>query len=119
MLGKQIFPLLFVLATAFTSCGKSTEAARLKLAQLNIPSTEQAFIENARQGNNAALSLFLEAGMSAETRTYDGQSALLVAALANQTEAVKLLLDKGADANAQDKFGGTALLNAARSELAY
>ena len=112
MIRTIIFPLILVLAIFSTGCRKSADAARLELAQKNIPFTEAAFIDAARQGDTSALALFLEAGMSAETKTYDGQPALSVAALSNQAEALELLLKKGADPNARDKYRGTALMNA-------
>jgi ankyrin repeat protein len=110
---NQISPLIFALAVSFAGCGRAAEAARVELAQMNVPYTETAYIESARQGDTATLTLFLKAGMSPEAKTYDGQSALLVATLANQADAVKLLLAKGAGPNAQDKHGGTALMTAA------
>src|SRR5215217_1904840 len=91
-----IFPLILVLAIFSTGCRKSADAARLELAQMNIAFTEAAFIDAARQGDTSALALFLDAGMSTETKTYDGQPALSVAALSNQADALKLLLMKGA-----------------------
>jgi ankyrin repeat protein len=112
MIRTIIFPLILVLATFSTGCRKSADAARLELAQMNIPFTEAAFIDTARQGDTSALALFLDAGMSAETKTYDGQPALSVAALSNQAAALELLLMKGADPNGKDKYGGTALMTA-------
>jgi ankyrin repeat protein len=107
-----IFPLIFVLAIFSTGCRKGADAARLELAQMNIPFTEMAFIDTARQGDTSALALFLDAGMSAQTKTYDGQPVLSVAALFNQADALKLLLKRGADLNGKDKHGGTALMTA-------
>lgn len=107
-----IFPLVCVLAVFSTGCGKSADAARFELAQMNIPFTERAFIDTVRQGDTSALALFLDAGMSTETKTYDGQPALSVAALSNQADALKLLLIRGADPNDRDKHGGTALMTA-------
>jgi ankyrin repeat protein len=107
-----IFPLILVLTIFSTGCRKGSDAARLELAQMNIPFTEAAFIDTTRQGDTSALALFLDAGMSAETKTYDGQPALSVAALSNQAGALELLLMKGADPDARDNYGGTALMTA-------
>src|SRR5262245_53044650 len=106
----QILPLLLLLIFSFTGCGKSASAARQELAQMNIPFTEMDFIENARQGNSTAVGLFIDAGMNLEARDSVGQTALMTATLANQPETVKVLLAKGADPDAKDKFGGTALM---------
>ena len=104
-----ILPLMFALAVCLTGCRRGADAARLELAQKNIPFTEKAFIDTVRQGDTAALALFLGAGMSVETKTYEGQPALSVAALSDQADALKLLL---ADPNGRDKHGGTALMTA-------
>jgi ankyrin repeat protein len=112
MIRTIIFPLIFVLAIFSSGCRKGADAARLQLAQMNIPFTEAAFIDTARQGDTSALTLFLDAGMSAETKSYDGQTALSVAALSNQADALKLLLMRGADPDGKDKHGGTPLMTA-------
>jgi len=41
MLRAKIFPLLLFLIFSFTDCGNSTDAARLQLAQMNVPYIEQ------------------------------------------------------------------------------
>lgn len=76
MVRAQIFLLVFALAIFSTSCGKRADAARLELAQMEIPFTEMAFIDSARQGNASAVGLFLDAGISVEAKTYDGIKTL-------------------------------------------
>src|SRR5688572_30504831 len=98
--------ILLILPIAFTGCNKS-EKAQQELARSNINYTESDFIENARQGNVDAVKLFLDAGMNTEVKTRDGQTPLMVAALGNQIDVVKLLLENGADVNARNKFDGT------------
>jgi ankyrin repeat protein len=112
MIRTIIFPLILALSIFSTGCRKSADAARLELAQMNIPFTEAAFIDTVRRGDASTLALFLDAGMSTETKTYDGQPVLSVAALSNQADALELLLMKGADPNAKDQYGGTALMTA-------
>src|SRR5262245_39497379 len=110
--GRKIFLTLLSLAT-FTACGSGGEEARLGLAQMNIPYTASAFIENARQGNTDAVALFLKAGMNPDVKINEGQTALEAATLANQVATVKHLLDNHADPNARNRFNGAALMNAA------
>src|SRR5215510_5381255 len=102
-----------LLLVALSGCGKSRDAARAELAQMNIAYTDMAFIESAREGKAAAVALFIDAGMKPDTKNSVGQSALEAAVLANQVDTVKVLLDKGADVNAKNNFNGTALMNAA------
>src|SRR5215510_15996799 len=104
---------VLALLVFLTGCGKSKEAARLELAQMNIPYTERAFIKKATQGDTGAVSLFLAAGMDIEAKSSEGQTALLLATLSGHVNTVKALIASGADANAKDKFSGTALMTAA------
>jgi len=113
MLHKQVLPFLLFLIPGLTGCAKSGDAARMQLAQMNIPFTEMDLIENARQGNSAAVALFIDAGMNLEARDRVGQTPLMAATLGNQLETVKVLLARKADPNAHDKYGGTALMTAA------
>ena len=108
---KCLFPML-ALIVLLTGCGKGKDQARLYLAQLNVPFTEQAFIENARQGNTAAVELFLKAGMDSEIKTTEGQTPMLAATLANKFDVVKVLAENGGDINAIKKFKGTPLMTA-------
>ena len=71
--------------------------------------TPHTFIENARQGNLAAVKSFLAAGIDPNVRDDEGGTALIAAVTGNQGDIVKLLLDKGADVNAKNKNGETAL----------
>src|SRR5205085_11661576 len=107
-----VLPLVLALAIFSAGCRKGADAARLELAQKNIAFTDKAFFDTLRQGDTATLALFLDAGMSTETKTYEGQPALSVAALSGQADALKLLLERGADPNGLDKHGGTALMTA-------
>jgi len=106
--------LLFLLtfAIVLSACSKR-EAAQQELARQGISFNERDFIENARGGNAGAVKLFLEAGMDSEVKTRDSQTALMVAALANQVDVVKVLLEYGADTDAKNRHGGTALMSAA------
>lgn len=105
------FLFVFLVMTACSS-GNSSQA-REELARLNVEYSDANFIENARQGNADVVHHFLDAGMNTEVKTREGQTALMVAALANQPEVVKVLLEHGADVDAKNKYDGTALMSAA------
>ena len=111
MLRVSILPLL-LLILCFTGCGKGAETARLQLAQMNIPFTEMDFLASARQGNSAAVGLFIDAGVDMDARDGVGQTALMTATLANQLETARVLLARKADPKAKDNHGGTALMTA-------
>ena len=114
MLRARIISLLILaFAVGLAGCGKGADEARLQLAQMNVPFTDRAFIENARDGNASAIELFIKAGMDTEVRNAEGQTPLHAATLASKFDVVKLLVEKGADVNATNKFQGTPLMSAA------
>jgi glutaminase len=49
------------------------------------------------------------AGVKPDASDYDKRTALMVAAHEGHDSGIHLLLDEGADPNAQDTFGSTAL----------
>jgi len=53
------------------------------------------------------------AALTVNSRSYLGEVPLHVAAIWNDVEAIKLLVDAGAEINARDSFGETALHDAA------
>ena len=55
------------------------------------------------------LRVLLDSGADMNSRDDNGNTALIDAACARYTEAVKLFLDRGADVNARSTEGGTAL----------
>ena len=61
------------------------------------------------------LERLLRFGLSANSRDYDGRTGLHITASQGHTEAVMLLLSKGADPSPIDNFGRTPLLEAVRS----
>src|ERR1044071_4479020 len=109
---KSLLTLL-ALALALSGCGKGKDEARLELAQMNIQFSNAAFIDSARQGNAAAVALFVKAGMDTEVRNSKGLTPLHAATLANQFDVVKLLIEKRADVNATNRYKGTPLMTAA------
>lgn len=66
-------------------------------------------------GDTKNLTCLLDNGANVNTiNDKTGSTALMVAARAGNANAVRLLIERGADVNAVDKEGGTALKNAAR-----
>ena len=75
--------LLAGMLVLIIGCGKSTEGARRELALLNIDYTATAFVNAVKEGDQTAVSLFLQAGMNANL-TYDKDSIpVLCFAIAN------------------------------------
>ncbi len=75
-----------------------------------------ALTDAAEAGDLAKIRKLLDSGVSPDACTSEeedqGTSALSVAASSGQFEAVKLLLERGADVNADDFLGGNALTGA-------
>jgi ankyrin repeat protein len=68
----------------------------------------------AGNGNAAMVAALLKAGADANTARPEGQTVLMTAARAGRDDAVRILLDHGADVNAREGwFGETALMLAA------
>ena len=51
----------------------------------------------------------IEGGAQVEGASFDGRTALMMAAMFNRTEIIKYLVSKGADPKAKDANGITAL----------
>lgn len=98
-----------------TIAGPAELAARSKLAQKNIPFTEDAFTRVAEKGDTDAVDLFLAAGMSPQARDSSGKTALITSAAGGSDEISRKLLSKGAEVNARDNNGATALMEAAQN----
>lgn len=77
--------------------------AKKKLTEMGIAFTEKDFIDSAKLPDTKALKLFIAAGMN--VNTYDGQGRLAIweATSSHKEEAVKILLQAGADINMRYK----------------
>lgn len=69
----------------------------------------QGIFELARNGGAGPLSVMLDAGVPVNMRTSEGETLLILASKHGHPETVRLLLEKGADRDAQDSNGNTAL----------
>ena len=70
----------------------------------------QYLIVAARSGNVSVIRILLEAGVSIETRSKDGYTPLMEAALTDKHLAVQELLNAGAQMDATNPLGKTALM---------
>lgn len=112
-----VLALIVPLLISLTACSKSpAEKALKELKQKNIAYTEDSFMEHVKKGDKAVVDSFLTAGMSPNLRKIGSieEPILNIAAAYGHTEMVNLLVAKGADFNAKDNEGWTALMEAAR-----
>lgn len=85
-----------------------------EIIQQGITFEGRTFVTYAGRGNKNVVSAFLDAGMEVNTsRNTDGWTALTAASFYKKTELVKLLLEKQANVNLQDRYGRTPLMYAA------
>jgi ankyrin repeat protein len=115
-------PGLFVLLTALSLGSvtgprhfggvQSKDQTPTSRKQGSLTADEVSFIEAARKGDSDAVKRFFEAGMDAnlvDQRDEELSTVLMVAAMAGQTETMKVLLARGAAVNARTRKGRTAL----------
>lgn len=77
---------------------------------INMDKHQQLF-EAARSGNLTQLENLLgDPEVDVNAQNQKGYTALILASYNNQPEAVKFLLEKGADVNKPDSGGNTALM---------
>ncbi len=73
---------------------------------------DASYLAAAGSGDLATLARQLDAGQAVDTRDGRGRTALLLATRANQVEAARLLIGRGADVNAKDDIADTPYLYA-------
>ena len=66
--------------------------------------SEREFISSAKENNTKVLKKFLKSGIDLNCRHHYGWNALHAAVVNGSWDAVKLLVDNGADVNAKDEF---------------
>jgi len=72
---KILLPVLLLALLMGCSNSLSSEEARKELGRMNIPYSEQSFIESAKNGDSVAVNLFLTAGMNSNVRDPLGRLA--------------------------------------------
>jgi len=77
--------------------------------------TDAKFLNAIEKGDLATFYSLLKHGANVNARGFAATTALMNAALNNQTEFLVALISKGARVNARNAFGNTALMDAAAS----
>ncbi len=90
-------------------CSSSAKKAKADLAGRGIEFSEKSFLDHARTGDTGIVGLFLEAGMSPDAHDR-GYTPLLEAARRGYEEMAAALIDSGANVDAEDPYGVTALM---------
>jgi ankyrin repeat protein len=101
---------LLVLFLALLGCGNPQEEATRQLDQMGIKFTADSFVERARDGNLAAVKLFLQAGMKPNVTSAAGETPLLVAVQFGRQDVVEALLAQGAAPTCEYAVRGTPLM---------
>ena len=88
-----------------------------KGANPNIPDelTFTPLMHATQQVDLRATQMLLDApNINIDAKRFDGGTALMIAASSNKNDVMRVLIDRGADVNATDKYGWTSLMLAAR-----
>lgn len=100
-------------ATPLAADATPAEAARHRLAQMEIDYDDSAYRGAVLDGKAEVVKLFLDAGTPVESH-----DALAMAVEKGHTDVVKLLLERGANANAKDEYGQSVVMRAASAHQA-
>lgn len=93
------------------------ELDRLVRGEADAGLREEVFHTGAILDNRAAVASMLDAGLPVDSRSPAGDTALLYAASRGRAGVVRLLLARGADVNARNAIGKTALAMALLAEV--
>mgnify|MGYP003580259589 FL=1 len=107
---RMVFILLSLSLLALPLFADDAADALQKLEKMEIPFDAPHFRMVVMDGNGDAVKLFLTAGMPVVTG-----DAIRLAVEGGKVEVAKLLLEHGADKNAQDAYGQSLLMSAASS----
>jgi ankyrin repeat protein len=91
------------------ACPSTAKKSREGLARRGIEFSEKAFAQQVREGRSEVVKLFLAAGMSPDVQD-QRFTPLLEAARRGYSEMALELIKGGADVNAKDPYGVTALM---------
>ena len=103
--------LLFICVVIFSGCQDGTEPGTSALKpgenKRQLTRAETAMLEEAANGNTAAVKGWLDKGVDVNMRGNGNNTPIMEAAFAGKLETVKLLLDHGADISAKKDDGET------------
>ena len=88
---RQIGLAIALSLIIFVGCGKNPKDARIDLGQMNIPYTEEAFIDYSSKGDVVVVKLFLSAGMAPNVN-HKGNTPIVSAAKNGHYKIVELLV---------------------------
>jgi ankyrin repeat protein len=105
--------LFLILQPLLIACTDRGTDARRELKSYGIEYSGKAFLDAIRFGHTQVVRLFLDAGMSPNTRQPErGTTGLMFAVMSGSPEMAKMLLDSGAKVNTQSDQGDSALMYA-------
>jgi ankyrin repeat protein len=104
---------LAVVTLLSVGCGKSAADARRKLSEKGLALSNEGLVKSVRDGDLETATLFLDAGLSPETKDGNGVTVLMDAAITNDVAIARVLISRGANVNARTNEGETALMYAA------
>ena len=109
---SRIFTLIGVISILLTNCVEPKNSYKQRLAEMGIEFSEKNYVDCIIQGNIEAVRLFLSAGMSPDEKN-EGLPPILEASRRGYSEVALALIEAGADVNARDAYGVTAMMFAA------
>jgi len=101
--------IILAASIVLAGCASKEEKARDNLAKLSISYTPDSFVQAAASNDQKALQLFVDAGMTPDTKDSKDETALMIAAQKGNIEVLDLLLKAKSDVNTINSKGETAL----------
>jgi len=102
-------------AAIAVKAGRQDEVRKILSDGLNEAQRNELLNLAARHGQVEVMGVLVEAGASPTATDKRGRTPLMAAVQSHKPEAIRFLIDNGADVNARDQLQGTALVRAAGS----